>query len=145
MTYTQKFLKELKYDIVDLTNIRNLLLKLTCVLDNWKTVNVTPAFRKWSRGGPGNCRVVSLTVFVPKRTLQNWKKYNGAQDDQGPGVPFLCRKTGNFQSRHEVYKIIHRVERVERKLFSLSHSIRTQGQWLSNRLRTDNRIYYFAE
>ncbi|CAM5159894.1 unnamed protein product [Natator depressus] len=47
----------------------NLYFKLATVSNDWKIANVTPIFKKGSRGDPGNYRLVSLTS-VPDKLVE---------------------------------------------------------------------------
>ncbi|CAM4676294.1 unnamed protein product [Lepidochelys kempii] len=62
-----RVLKELKCEIVELlTMVFNLSFKSATVPNDWKIANVTPVFKKGSRGDPGNYRAVSLTSVLGK-------------------------------------------------------------------------------
>ncbi|CAM4590202.1 unnamed protein product, partial [Caretta caretta] len=65
-----RVLKELKCEIVELlTMVCNLSFKSATVPNDWKKANVTPIFKKGSRGDPGNYRPVSLTS-VPGKLVE---------------------------------------------------------------------------
>ncbi|XP_061469435.1 uncharacterized protein LOC133378834 isoform X1 [Rhineura floridana] len=66
-----RVLKELKGEIADLlTKICNLSLGSSSVPEDWKVANVTPIFKRGSRGDPGNYRPVSLTS-VPGKLVES--------------------------------------------------------------------------
>lgn len=63
--------KELGDEIVDLlSSICNLSLNSASMPEDRKVANVTPVFKKASRGGPRNYRVVNLTS-VPGKFMEN--------------------------------------------------------------------------
>ncbi|CAM4529159.1 unnamed protein product [Caretta caretta] len=65
-----RVLKELKCEIAELlTMVCNLSFKSATVLSDWKIANVTPIFKKGSRGDPGNYRPVSL-MSVPGKLVE---------------------------------------------------------------------------
>ncbi|CAM5127487.1 unnamed protein product [Eretmochelys imbricata] len=65
-----RVLKELKCEIVELlTMVCNLSFKSATVPNDCKKANVTPIFKKGSRGDPGNYRPVSLTS-VPGKLVE---------------------------------------------------------------------------
>uniref|UniRef100_A0A8C3H706 Reverse transcriptase domain-containing protein n=1 Tax=Chrysemys picta bellii TaxID=8478 RepID=A0A8C3H706_CHRPI len=65
-----RVLKELKSEVVELlTKVCNLSFKSASVPNDWKLANVTPIFKKGSRGDPGNYRPVSLTS-VPGKLVE---------------------------------------------------------------------------
>ena len=65
-----RVLKELKYEIADLLLvICELSLKSSLIPEDWRIANVTPIFKKGSRGDPGNYRPVSLTS-VPGKMVE---------------------------------------------------------------------------
>ncbi|CAM4661225.1 unnamed protein product [Lepidochelys kempii] len=65
-----RVLKELKCEIAELlTMVCNLSFKSAIVPNDWKIANVTPIFKKGSRGDPGNYRPVSLTS-VPGKLVE---------------------------------------------------------------------------
>ncbi|KAM7181807.1 uncharacterized protein RBU57_000458 [Macrochelys suwanniensis] len=65
-----RVLKELKCEIAELlTRVCNLSFKSASVPNDWKIANVTPIFKKGSRGDPGNYRPVSLTS-VPGKLVE---------------------------------------------------------------------------
>ncbi|CAM4653796.1 unnamed protein product [Lepidochelys kempii] len=60
-------LRELKCEIAELlTMVCNLSFKSATVPKDWKIANVTPIFKKGSRGDPGNYRPASLTSVLGK-------------------------------------------------------------------------------
>ncbi|XP_053112296.1 calcium uptake protein 3, mitochondrial isoform X3 [Hemicordylus capensis] len=66
-----RVLKELKCEIAHLlAKIFNLSLKSGSVPEDWRVANVTPIFKKGSRGDPGNYRPVSLTS-VPGKLMES--------------------------------------------------------------------------
>uniref|UniRef100_K7EXX2 Endonuclease/exonuclease/phosphatase domain-containing protein n=1 Tax=Pelodiscus sinensis TaxID=13735 RepID=K7EXX2_PELSI len=65
-----RVLKELKWEIAELLSVVcNLSFKSASVPNDWKVANVTPIFKKGSRGDPGNYRLVSLTS-VPGKLVE---------------------------------------------------------------------------
>ncbi|CAM5143906.1 unnamed protein product [Eretmochelys imbricata] len=65
-----RVLKELKCEIVELlTMVCKLSFMSVTVPNDWKIANVTPIFKKGSRGDPGNYRLVSLTS-VPGKLVE---------------------------------------------------------------------------
>ncbi|CAM4650296.1 unnamed protein product [Lepidochelys olivacea] len=65
-----RVLKELKCEIAELlTVVCNLAFKSASVPNERRIVNVTPIFKKGSRGDPGNYRLVSLTS-VPGKLVE---------------------------------------------------------------------------
>ncbi|CAM4524930.1 unnamed protein product [Lepidochelys kempii] len=65
-----RVLKELKCEIVELlTMVCKLSFMSVTVSNDWKIANVTPIFKKGSRGDPGNYRLVSLTS-VPGKLVE---------------------------------------------------------------------------
>ncbi|CAM5130961.1 unnamed protein product [Natator depressus] len=65
-----RVLKELKCEIAELlTVVCNLSFKSATIPNDWKIANVTPIFKKGSRGDPGNYRPVSLTS-VPGKLVE---------------------------------------------------------------------------
>uniref|UniRef100_A0A8C3F3S5 Reverse transcriptase domain-containing protein n=1 Tax=Chrysemys picta bellii TaxID=8478 RepID=A0A8C3F3S5_CHRPI len=65
-----RVLKELKCEVAELlTKVCNLSFKSASVPNDWKLANVTPIFKKGSRGDPGNYRPVSLTL-VPGKLVE---------------------------------------------------------------------------
>ncbi|CAM5145241.1 unnamed protein product [Eretmochelys imbricata] len=65
-----RVLKELKCEIAELlTMVCNLSFKSATVSNDWKIANVTPIFKKDSRGDPGNYRPVSL-MSVPGKLVE---------------------------------------------------------------------------
>uniref|UniRef100_K7EZH3 Reverse transcriptase domain-containing protein n=1 Tax=Pelodiscus sinensis TaxID=13735 RepID=K7EZH3_PELSI len=65
-----RVLKELKWEIAELLSVVcNLSFKSASVPNDWKVANVTPIFKKGSRGDPGNYRPVSLTS-VPGKLVE---------------------------------------------------------------------------
>uniref|UniRef100_A0A452IGB1 Reverse transcriptase domain-containing protein n=1 Tax=Gopherus agassizii TaxID=38772 RepID=A0A452IGB1_9SAUR len=65
-----RVLKELKCEVAELlTKVCNLSFKSASVPNDWKLANVTPIFKKGSRGDPGNYRLVSLTS-VPGKLVE---------------------------------------------------------------------------
>ncbi|CAM4592116.1 unnamed protein product, partial [Lepidochelys kempii] len=69
-----RVLKELKCEIAELlTMVCNLSFKSATVPSDWKIANVTPIFKKGSRGDPGNYRPVSL-MSVPGKLVETLVK-----------------------------------------------------------------------
>ncbi|CAM4589829.1 unnamed protein product [Lepidochelys kempii] len=70
-----RVLKELKCEIAELlTMVCNLSFKSATVPNDWKISNVTPIFKKGSRGDPGSYRPVSLMSVSSKlveKTVKN--------------------------------------------------------------------------
>ncbi|CAM5076620.1 unnamed protein product [Eretmochelys imbricata] len=67
---------ELKCEIADLlTIVCNLSFKSASVLNDWRIANVTPIFKKVSRGDPSNYRPVNLTS-VPGKLVETIVKNN---------------------------------------------------------------------
>ncbi|CAM5146477.1 unnamed protein product [Natator depressus] len=65
-----RVLKELKCEIAELlTMVCNLSFKSATVPNDWKIANVTPIFKKGSRGDPGSYRLVSLKL-VPGKLVE---------------------------------------------------------------------------
>ncbi|XP_065409551.1 dnaJ homolog subfamily C member 12 isoform X1 [Chrysemys picta bellii] len=65
-----RILKELKCEIAELlTMVCNLSFKSSSVPNDWKIVNVTPIFKRGSRGDPGNYRPVKASSVLRHKVL----------------------------------------------------------------------------
>ncbi|XP_053141296.1 tripartite motif-containing protein 66 isoform X2 [Hemicordylus capensis] len=74
------------------------------VLEDWKVANVTPIFKKGSRGDPGNYRPVSLTS-VPDKLMENILKdkivkHIEEQDLLGEKQHGFCKDCHNCEEEH---------------------------------------------
>ncbi|XP_030051022.1 uncharacterized protein LOC115464802, partial [Microcaecilia unicolor] len=81
-----RVLIELKNELAELLlEICNLSLKSSVVPEDWRVANVTPIFKKGSRGDPGNYRPVSLTS-VPGKMVEAIIKNKIAEHIQKHGL-----------------------------------------------------------